>query len=837
MSKKNIEVIYPLSPSQQGMLFETLSASEAGIHIEQSIWNLQGELDLTAFERSWQQIVGRHSILRTSFVWKGQDEPLQVVLKEVKVPLEQHDWSELSASQQQDNLETYLRTDRLRGFKMTRAPLMRLALFQIGENAYQFVWTFHHILVDGWSVALILKEVLACCKAFSRGQDLPLEPSCPYRNYITWLKQHNLSQTEAFWRDKLQGFTNPTPLGIQAEPVVFPSQGARYGTHKASLPASGTAALQSLVRQHHLSLNVLVQGIWALLLSRYSGESDVIFGATVSGRPPDLAGVESMVGLLINTLPVRVKTSPEVSLWSWLKDIQEQHLKQRDYEYCSQGQIHQWSEVPSSLPLYESILVFENYPVDSSVLQSSDLTIDLSKASSIGAQTKYALTILVIPGSELEFRIVYDEYRFDNPDIIQILEHFQVLLKSIVDLSEQHLATLIGSIPAEQIPQVRPVIKHTQQELKENFVPPRDTLEQQLAQIWEDVLGVRPVGVRDNFFDLGGHSLLAVSLMAKIHKQFGKNMSLATLFQGSTIEQLASILRQQTDSLSWSPLIPIQPSGEKHPFFCLPGAGGNVIYFYDLARHLGSDQPFYGLQALGLDGEKEPHTRVEDMAADYIEAIQAVQSQGPYLLGGHSVGGFVAFEMAQQLQKQGHEVALVAILDAEAPLPGRHQIGVDWDEAQWLSRIVNIIERFLGKNLNISDETLHSLSPDEQLKYIGERLRMIDILPPEAGIRQVRGLLQVFKANYQAHARYVPQDIYRRRITLFRASEVYTEDATNDRPSILREPTWGWKQMSVKPVEVQVVPGDHITMMAEPHVQVLAERLRVFLEQAQKELI
>jgi amino acid adenylation domain-containing protein len=365
-----------------------------------------------------------------------------------------------------------------------------------------------------------------------------------------------------------------------------------------------------------------------------------------------------------------------------------------------------------------------------------------------------------------------------------------------------------------------------------SFVAPRDTIELQLAQIWEDVLGVHPVGVRDNFFDLGGHSLLAVNLIAKIQHQFGKNLPLATLFQSPIIEHLAGILHQQTDSLSWSPLVAIQPDGSKRPFFCVPGAGGNVIYFYNLARHLGPDQPFYGLQAVGLDGKSEPHTRVEDMATHYIEALQAVQPQGPYLLGGHSFGSWVAFEMVQQLQKQGHEVALLAILDSEAPVSGNNLVDVDWDDATWLTTIAHLIERLFGKKLEVSYDALQPLDPEAQLNYLKKRLKMVNLLPPEAETTQVRGLVQVFKANNQTH--YVPQEVYPTRVTLFRASEVDLEEAASKELSeILRHPTWGWDELSVEPVESHIVPGDHITMMTEPHVQVLAEQLRICLDQVQ----
>jgi thioesterase domain-containing protein/acyl carrier protein len=363
-------------------------------------------------------------------------------------------------------------------------------------------------------------------------------------------------------------------------------------------------------------------------------------------------------------------------------------------------------------------------------------------------------------------------------------------------------------------------------ELQSAFVAPRDTLELQLTLVWEDVLNVRPIGITDNFFNLGGHSLLAVRLIALLQEQFGQNLPLATLLQAPTIEHLASALRQPTDERQWSPLVKIQPSGSKRPFFCLPGSGGNVIYLYHLARHLGSDQPFYGLQARGLDGEQMPHTQVEDMAAYYIEALQTVQPQGPYLLGGHSFGSFVAFEMALQLLHQGQEVALLAILDTPAPVPRNKPVEVEHDdEARYLIDVATTIEQLLGKNLSVSYEDLQPLAPDEQLNYILERLKTANFFPPEAKLAQLRGLVQVFKANHKTH--YAPHEVYPNQITVFPASEQFWSEQFWDNPAM------GWDKVSSEPVETYSVPGDHITMVTEPHVQVLAEKLRACLDKAQ----
>jgi len=214
------------------------------------------------------------------------------------------------------------------------------------------------------------------------------------------------------------------------------------------------------------------------------------------------------------------------------------------------------------------------------------------------------------------------------------------------------------------------------------------------------------------------------------------------------------------------------------------------------------------------------------MATYYIKELQTVQPQGPYFLGGHSFGGHVAFEMAQQLQRHGHEVALLVILDSTAPRPINNPIWADWDEARWLTEIATGIEQLLGKNLGVSIEVLKHLSSSEQLNYLHEQLKMANWLPPFASIKQLRGLLQVFKANSQTH--YVPQEVYSTPISLFCADEILSDERLSE--EIRPEPTWGWQPFTAEPVEVHVIPGNHFTMMTKPHVKVLAERLVSCLE-------
>ncbi|MBW4457214.1 MAG: amino acid adenylation domain-containing protein [Nostoc indistinguendum CM1-VF10] len=437
---KNIESIYPLSPMQQGMLFHTLYAPDSGVYFEQLSCTLYGNLNVPAFERAWQRVVERHPVLRTLFIWEHRKQPLQIVRKWVNLPWVQHDWRGLSPVEQQERLEAFLQTDREQGFKLDQAPLMRCTLIKVREDTYHFVWSRHHILLDGWCLPIILKEVLAFYEGFNRSQDLYIERPRPYRDYIAWLQQQDLSQAEAFWRQALQGFTAPTPLVVDRVVSNLSNQKQTYDRQHLQLSANVTAALQSLAQQHHLTLNTLVQGAWALLLSRYSGQEDVVFGVTVSGRPATIAGVESMVGLFINTLPVRVQVPREASLLPWLKQIQNQQVELRQYEYSPLVQVQRWSEVPDGLPLFESIVVFENYPVDASLREQGG-NIEIRNVSAF-EQTNYPLTMVAVPGSELSLQLRYDCRRFDAASITRMLGHLQTLLEGIVAHPEQRLEDL-----------------------------------------------------------------------------------------------------------------------------------------------------------------------------------------------------------------------------------------------------------------------------------------------------------------------------------------------------------------------------------------------------------
>jgi amino acid adenylation domain-containing protein/non-ribosomal peptide synthase protein (TIGR01720 family) len=428
---KNVEDIYPLTPLQQGMLFHTLYSPDSDVYLVQSVYALEGKLNISAFKQAWQQVVDRHAVFRTDFVWDDLTEPLQVVRRQATLPWIELDWRQQSTSSHEEQLETYLRTDRARGFLLSRAPLLRLALIRKADDSYEFVCTFHHMLLDGWSFSLVFDQVFSTYATLCQNQQSGFMSPRRYSDYIGWLQNQDMSAAEKFWRHTLEGFTAPTPLiaPVQDSESLAPREG--HQSQQLRLTSRMTAAIQAFARKHKLTMNTIVQGTWALLLSRYSSEEEIVFGAAVSGRPADLAGAELMVGCFINTLPVRVQVSEKDPVIRWLARLQEQQAEQRQYEYSPLVSVQEWSEVPRGVPLFETILAFENYPVSrSSDNKKNNLKVKKTRAIE---WTNYPLAVVATPGEELRLKIIYDRRRLNDSTIGRLLGHFETLLQDVIE--------------------------------------------------------------------------------------------------------------------------------------------------------------------------------------------------------------------------------------------------------------------------------------------------------------------------------------------------------------------------------------------------------------------
>jgi amino acid adenylation domain-containing protein len=434
-----IEDAYPLSPLQQAMLFHTLLSQRTGVYIEQLVCDLREPVDEFALRQAWQIVIDQHPILRTKFRWEDLDEPRQEVQAQVEVPWEDHDWRGTTDAEQDRRIADLLEKDRRRGFDVAQAPLLRLTLVRCADAKNQLIWTFHHALLDGRSFTHILRQVFAYYDALQSSTELHQELPRPYKDYITWLQKRDFSNSEGFWTRALEGFTEPTPVVVDRAPT----QGQEIDIGRDPelwLSIQVTSALRSLADQNQLTLNTIVQGAWSVLLNRYSHKSDVLFGVTRNCRRSTIDGAEAMIGLFINTLPLRVRFPPGTELIPWLKALRAQSLAMREHEHTPLEKVRGWSEVRAGRPLFESILVFETLDLNS-LLRMKDGSLS-NRYCHLFEQSNHCITLVAYAGTQLHLTIGFDRSRLDTATAARILTHLETLLEAMAERPDQLLRDL-----------------------------------------------------------------------------------------------------------------------------------------------------------------------------------------------------------------------------------------------------------------------------------------------------------------------------------------------------------------------------------------------------------
>ncbi|MES1245844.1 MAG: amino acid adenylation domain-containing protein [Acidobacteriota bacterium] len=1324
-----VEDLYPLSSTQQGMLFFHLYAPQSDAYFLQLSAAFQGDFSPAAFRDAWAAVIARHAILRTGYAWKDLPEPLQIVRRSAGDWWEEKDWRGLPQELWADRVRAFLRADLRRYFDLSGPSLLRVSCLRLADDVCYVAFSFHHSILDGWSLQIVVREVFERYDALLSGRT-PEDgrPPVPFRDYIEWIRTQDPAPMEAFWREALQGFTAPTRLAVDRNPAALPSADSEPGILQLQMPEGATASLGALARRYQLTLNTLVQGAWGALLGRFAGTGDVLFGATVSGRPPELPGIESIIGLFINTLPVRIEIPEDGTVVPWLRRIQERQIEARQFEHTSLIDAQAWSGIPASQPLFDSILVFENYPVEKVMMQGSG-RMTVRNVRSLH-RTSYSLTCVAFPGRRLGLYIGFDRQRFDNVTVQRFLQGLESLIgdmaadpgkpvsslnlfaeaerhqllvewndtaaadpredlcvhelvaaqaartpeavaavcgggsltyaelhersdrlaaalvrrgvgrgsrvpvlteggldlavsllgilktgaafvpldtrwptarlasvlgeldgvvvtsgpvppglagperrflevaealredggeatvagparpddpiyviytsgstgkpkgvvvphrgivnrllwmdrffgadaaravlqttrhvydsavwqifwpllqggatvladpgrpwdpETLVETLERHGVTVIDFVPsffqvvveglaagrerAERLASLRAVIVGGEEmqapaamafrrlfqavtlvnlygpteasigcifhpvsggetgripigrpvsnaaalvtdrwgrpapwgvpgelnlagrclglgylndpeatekafvpcpfpeipgermyrtgdlaarlpdgelefrgrlddqvklrgfriELAEieaalaglpgvreaavalrddlpggrglaaylvpqgeaaldpaalrgaleerlpepmipsrfvvleelpraasgkidrralpapeaspadagAFAPARTAMELDLLGIWQKLLDVQPISIRDDFFDLGGHSLHSMRLATRVRAHFGRHLPLAVLFQRPTVEDLARFLAEEP-AQEWSPLVPLQPEGALPPFFCVHPVGGGVHYYVHLAKRLGSDQPFYALQAPGPDDRVSlPQDTVEDLASSYVAAVRGLQPQGPYRLGGWSFGGVVAFEMAQQLARQGEEVELLALFDPTMPMGG--DVPQNLDPVRLAVALVHAQARQVGRTLTLSVDDVAGLAEEERLERILASARAAGLVGEEVDTAWLRNLLADIESRIRAVRLYQPR-AYAGPISLFRPRGDGTGAGTGA-ASAPPPPLPGWIDDGFPGVRVHSVSGRHETMLNEPWVAELAEIL------------
>ena len=456
VDRNSLDDLYPLSPMQQGMLFHCIESPELNLYVNQLSVAVEG-LQVERFCAAWEALLERHEVLRAAFLWRdGLADPLQAVYQQARVPIVELDWRE--HGEPDAALQALAAQDQARGFDLSCPPLMRFTLVRLGEHRHQMIWTYHHLLLDGWSASRLLGEML---RLYAR-QSLP-QLSGRYADYIQWLAQQDVSVAEGFWREQLAALQAPTILANAAN-----TDGRGHGVLYTYLDSDATRRLHAFASQQRVTLNTVVQAAWLLLLQRHTGQRSVAFGATVAGRPTGLAGAQDMLGLFINTLPVIQTLDPQQALGDWLRQLQAYNLSIRDFEHTPLADIQRWAG-QGGQGLFDSIIVFENHPVDRALRGEQDGELKFAEVGS-GGVTNFPMDLMVSATDQgLEVEYLYLRERFSAPEVEHIRAQFEGLLAQL-PLDAQCLIGNIG-LPQARIETPQPP------------VPTQDVMQGFMAQV------------------------------------------------------------------------------------------------------------------------------------------------------------------------------------------------------------------------------------------------------------------------------------------------------------------------------------------------------------------
>ncbi|OHW38173.1 non-ribosomal peptide synthetase [Pseudomonas sp. 06C 126] len=431
-----IEDVYPLTPMQEGLLLHTLLEPGTGLYYMQDRYRINSELNPERFALAWKAVIARHEALRASFCWNVGEDMLQVIHKPGSTPIEYLDWTGTPAEQQEPRLQALLKSEREAGFDLLNQAPFHLRLIRVGEARYWFMMSNHHILIDAWCRSLLMNDFFDIYMALGEGREAQLAAPPRYRDYIAWLQRQNLAEARQWWQQNLQGFERTTPIPSD-RPFMREhaghSGGMVVGDCYTRLDVREGAQLRELAQAHQLTVNTFAQAAWALVLRRLSGERDVLFGVTVAGRPVDMPQMQRTVGLFINSIALRVKVPEDdqpCSVRQWLSTLLDSNMQLREYEYLPLVTIQEHSELPKGQPLFDSLFVFENAPVEVSVLdraQSLNATSDSGRT-----HTNFPLTAVCYPGDDLGLHLSYDQRYFDETTVQGMLAEFKRLLLALV---------------------------------------------------------------------------------------------------------------------------------------------------------------------------------------------------------------------------------------------------------------------------------------------------------------------------------------------------------------------------------------------------------------------
>jgi thioesterase domain-containing protein/non-ribosomal peptide synthetase component F len=802
----------PTSAAQRRFfILEEMLPGNPALHMRACV-RLKGSVDIPKLEESLHLLVGRHETLRTTFEKSG-DELLQIIHPAMPIALPIAPLDSVPEASREEKLWDSIRTEASAPIDLAVGPLVRARLFRLTESEHVLMITTHHIVVDGWSQNVIQQDLWAFYDALTKGVQPNLPPMpIQYGDFAhwqeEWLKSEAAAEQIEFWKKRLQ-----PPLPVLELPTDRPPTN-RPASHPAMetllLSRDLTQSLKELTRAEGVTFFTVMLTGYVALLCRCAGQEEVIIGSPVANRRPE---TEPLIGPLASPITLRLNLAGDPTLKELLvrvRDVTLDALNNADVPFEVLIDDLAVRSINGRNPLSQFYFFYQL-----AFLRPRELDeVAVTPLPDFGLGTHFELQMGLLERSEgVRAQLEYNPDLFDAATIRQVLDDYRKVLEQMRDVPEAHLSELQVSTRGQQTHAqlIAPPAADTSPRR------PADETERKLGKIWEKLLGIAPIGLNQNYFELGGTSILAVRLFSRIASEFQRKLPLSVLFEAPTIAQLARYLREQPYERAWSPLVTIQAQGSRPPFFCIHGGGGSVLIYRDLSQHLGSEQPFYGLEAQGLDGARPYLETIEEMASLYVKEIRRVQPHGPYYLGGYCMGGTVAYEMAQQLRADGERVALLALFDT-----------MNWSSIPADSTWRKL--RQLSQRLEYHVKNFLLLDTGEKMKFFAEKVKvlrgrtqvwrgiLLNMFSPDDGANKSasRVLGKMWQINDRACLLYQAKP-YDGVVTDFRPMRQYSKygPAEND-----------WNRLALGGVEIMTLPVYPAGMLLEPFVKHLADSLQ-----------